>query len=84
MHGATGSDRRPRRQVHRAAVALLVGRQRGKRAQAIGAVILAGQHRVHARHFQCLSRVHATDVGMRVRRAHDGGEQLIGEFEIVE
>ena len=64
MHHPTDSDRRSRRQIHQAAVALLVGRH--QRAQAVGAVILASQHRVDARHFQCFSRVDATDVGVRV------------------
>ena len=84
MHGATDGDGRSRRLVHRAAVALLIGCQRGKRAQAVGTVVLASQHRVDAWRFQCFGRVDAADIGMRVRRAHDGGEQLIGELEIVE
>ena len=83
MQHAVDRDRRPVRQIHRAAVALLVGRHRRHRAEPVGLVILAGQHRVHARHLQCRAGVDALDVGMGVRRAHDRGVKLVGELEIV-
>jgi hypothetical protein len=37
-----------------------------------------------ARHLERRARVDAGDVGMGMRRAHDSGVELIGEFEIVE
>ena len=37
-----------------------------------------------ARHLERRARVDAVDVGMGMRRAHDSGMELIGEFEIVE
>ena len=37
-----------------------------------------------ARHLERRARVDAGDVGMGMRRAHDSGMELIGEFEIVE
>ena len=83
MQHAVDRDRRPVRQVHRAAVALLVGRHRRHRAEAVGVVVLAGQHRMHARHLQRGARVDALDVGMGVRRAHDRGVELIGKLEVV-
>ena len=84
MQDAIDGDRRPMRQIHRAAVALLVGRHRRHRAEPVGLVVLAGQHRMHAGHLQRRARVDALDVGVGVRRAHDRGMELIGELEIVE
>ena len=84
MHGAIDGDRRPRRQIHRAAVALLVRRHRRQRAERVGGIILAGQHGVDAGHLPRRAGVDATDIGMGVRRAHDRGMELIGELEIVE
>ena len=37
-----------------------------------------------ARHLERRAPVDAGDVSMGMRRAHDSGMQLIGEFEIVE
>jgi hypothetical protein len=39
---------------------------------------------VDARHLERRARVDAGDVGVGMRRAHDSGMELIGEFEIVE
>ena len=64
MHGAVDGDSWPRRQVNWTAVAL---RHRGKRAQTVGAIVLASQHRVDTRHFERFGRVDATDIGMHVR-----------------
>jgi hypothetical protein len=83
MHGAADCDRGPGRQIHRLAVALLVGRHRRQRAEAVLAVVFAGQHQMHARHLQRGARVNAADVGMRVRRAHDRGVQFSRKLEVV-
>ena len=80
MHGAIDGDRRPRRQIHRAAVAFLVRRHRGQRAERVRGIIRAGEHGVDAGHLSRRAGVDAADVGMRMRRAHDGGMELIGEF----
>jgi hypothetical protein len=37
-----------------------------------------------ARHLERRAHVNAGNVGMGMWRAHDGGMELIGEFEIVE
>ena len=84
MHGAIDGDRRPRRQIHRAAVAFLVRRHRGQGAERVGGIIRAGEHGMDAGHLSRRARIDAADVGMRVRRTHDGRIKLIGEFQIVE
>ena len=84
MHHAVERNRRPRRQEHRAAAARLVGRHRRQRAEAVGAIILPGEHGMDARHLQRRARLDAGDAGMGMRRAHDRRMQLIGELEIVE
>ena len=83
MHRPADRDGGAERQGHRAAVALLVGRHRRHRAEAVGAIVLAGQHGVHAGHLQRGARIDAADVGVGVRRAHDRGVKLAGELEIV-
>ena len=84
VHDAVERNRRPRRQEHRAAAAPLVGRHRRQRAEAITAIVCPSEHGMDARHLERLARVDAGDVGMGMRRAHDSGMELIGEFEIVE
>ena len=84
MHDTVERNRRPRRQKHRAAAAPLVGRHRRQRAEAIGAIVCSSEHGMNARHLERRARVDAGDVGMAMRRAHDGRMELISEFEIVE
>ena len=83
MHRAADGDRGAVWQVHRAAVALLVRRHRRHGAEPVRLVVLAGQDDMHAGHLQCRAGVDAADVGMGVRRAHDGGVKLVGELEVV-
>ncbi len=77
-------DRRPFRHVHRSAVAPLVERHRGQRTEAVGGVVGASQQRLNPGHGQRRARIDAADVGVRVRRAHDRGVELMHEIEIVE
>jgi hypothetical protein len=84
MHDAIDGDRRPRRQIHRTAVAFLVRCHRRQRAERVRGIIRAGEHGVDAGHLSRRAHVDATDVGVRMRRTHDGRIKLIGEFQIVE
>ena len=67
MHDAIDGDRRPRWQIHRTAVAFLVRRHRGQRAERVRGIIRAGEHGVDAGHLSRRAGVDTADVGMGMR-----------------
>ena len=77
-------NRRPFRHVHRAGVAPLVGRHRRQRAKAVCGIVYTDQRRLNPGHGQRGAHVDATDVRVRVGRAHDRGVELMRKIEIVE
>ena len=84
MIHAAGGDGRARRQIHRAAVALLVRRHRGQGAERVGLIILADEYGADTRHPRCRAGVDTANVGVGMGRADDGGIKLVGNIEVVE
>ena len=88
---AIGRQHGMRGKWDRGAVAVLqhdIGRRAGigvmgDRLEAVGARVLAGQHREHPGHGARRFHVDRADQRMRMGRAHDGREGLAGKVEIV-
>jgi hypothetical protein len=80
---AADRNRRAVRQVHRAAVTLLVGRHRRHGAEAVGAIVVSREYGEHAGHHQRGLGIDAADIGVGVRRTHDRSVKLPREFQIV-